>query len=201
MRTVTVVCAVVGLAFLAGAEGLGGEPRKESEAGRVARLIEQLGDDEFDSREEASKALVALGEPALAALRKAAASSTDLEIRRRAKRAVDAISARMAAKELAKWQGAWKVDPDGVITIEGESWKWSYPKEKVEASGKLRIAEIGPGKTKVEWVHEAGARKGSSTWAIVHLRDANTLQYHGSYDAYPTDFEGVNARAFTRIRK
>ena len=52
-------------------------------APEVRRLIKQLGDDEFAKREEASKRLTEIGEPALDAVTKAATSS-DPEVRRRA---------------------------------------------------------------------------------------------------------------------
>jgi len=47
----------------------------------IGRLIRQLGNDEFEKSEEANKELETIGEPAFAALRKAAASSDDVEIR------------------------------------------------------------------------------------------------------------------------
>jgi WD40 repeat protein len=52
---------------------------------RVARLIEQLGSDEFALREQASRALEAVGQPALPALRQATCHA-DPEIRHRAQR-------------------------------------------------------------------------------------------------------------------
>jgi WD40 repeat protein len=72
-----------------------GGPAKKPGTRRIADLIEQLGDDDFATREAASKALEAIGKPAIRALRKAAASSGDLEIRWRAERVIDAISARV----------------------------------------------------------------------------------------------------------
>lgn len=57
---------------------------------QVSALIEQLGDDNFNVRERASRALVRIGEPALGALRQAR-SSEDLEVRRRAKLAIEEI--------------------------------------------------------------------------------------------------------------
>ena len=50
----------------------------------IARLVKQLGDDDFDQREAATKQLEAIGEPARAALHEAAAFSKDAEIRQRA---------------------------------------------------------------------------------------------------------------------
>src|SRR4051794_28944126 len=63
--------------------------------GRIAALVEQLGDDSFDKREAASKALADVGKPAVRPLMKAIASSSDLEIRCRADRVIQAIAARI----------------------------------------------------------------------------------------------------------
>jgi hypothetical protein len=48
-----------------------------ADAARIARLVRQLGSDDFDEREAATKELEAIGEPALAPLRKAAADLTN----------------------------------------------------------------------------------------------------------------------------
>src|SRR5215211_1904936 len=60
----------------------------------VARLIEQLGDDDFDTREMATARLKLAGEPALDALHKAL-KSDDLEVRRRARRIVTSVEGRL----------------------------------------------------------------------------------------------------------
>jgi WD40 repeat protein len=59
----------------------------------IRALIAQLGDDSFDKREAADKALGALGSAALPLLRKAAADATDLEVRERAAKLVRTIGA------------------------------------------------------------------------------------------------------------
>ncbi len=56
----------------------------ETQDERIDRLIRQLGSESFAQREQAGKELEAIGTPALDALRKAAATSTDAEVRRRA---------------------------------------------------------------------------------------------------------------------
>src|SRR4051812_3722036 len=64
----------------------------------IARLVKQLGDDDFDTREAATKRLQEIGKPAVGALVRAM-KSNDLEVRRRAeavlteigKPAVDAL--------------------------------------------------------------------------------------------------------------
>jgi C-terminal peptidase prc len=69
------------------------EPADAADAERIALLIKQLGADKFEKREEATKALDAIGIPALDALR-AAEKSTDAEVRRRAGDVVAAIEGR-----------------------------------------------------------------------------------------------------------
>jgi hypothetical protein len=58
-------------------------------ADKIARLIRQLSSDNFEERAAASKALEAIGRPALPALRQAEASD-DAEVRRRAKGLIQA---------------------------------------------------------------------------------------------------------------
>jgi WD40 repeat protein len=57
----------------------------------IERLIKQLGSDDFNEREAASKALEAIGEPALSALRKTAAGAGDAEVRERAEKSVKVL--------------------------------------------------------------------------------------------------------------
>jgi uncharacterized protein (TIGR03067 family) len=107
-------------------------------ADRVARLVKQLGHDQFAKREAASKELNAIGEPALDALRKAT-TEDNAEIRRRAASLRDAITGRIRAavtrKELEKLQGAWSLvsmetngkqimgeDKSFIITFKGDKW-------------------------------------------------------------------------------
>src|SRR5947207_3059855 len=54
------------------------------DADEIKRLIERLGDDKAKVRQEASKKLEEIGEPALSALRAAAASHPDVDVRLRA---------------------------------------------------------------------------------------------------------------------
>jgi hypothetical protein len=72
----------------------GKQATTESKGERVAALIRQLGHEKFATRQAASTDLEAIGEPALEALRKAAASGDSPEIRRRAEQLVRAIQPR-----------------------------------------------------------------------------------------------------------
>ena len=60
-------------------------------AAQIERLIRQLGADRYADREAASKALAALGKPALPAL-KTACAAKDAEVRKRARRLVEVLA-------------------------------------------------------------------------------------------------------------
>jgi HEAT repeat protein len=77
---------------------LRGRVPEEVSAEKLAAMVRQLGDDDFDVREKASAGLRALGVRALPALRRAAASE-DAEVRRRAD---DCITATVSAKVAAR---------------------------------------------------------------------------------------------------
>jgi hypothetical protein len=118
MRTYLVVGTVVGMILVGQAGTLRGDPGKETDAERIARLIKQLGDDSFAKREAASKELEGIGAPALAALRKAASSSADPEIRRRAKRIEEAITEVAAqADDLTKLQAKWRWENEAAANM------------------------------------------------------------------------------------
>jgi hypothetical protein len=57
----------------------------------IQKLIEQLGSGNYEERQAANNRLAEIGEPAWNALRKAAATNDDLEIRRRAGRLAQEI--------------------------------------------------------------------------------------------------------------
>jgi hypothetical protein len=66
---------------------------REGDVGRLPALIKLLGDDNFETREEAVQRLARLGQRATEALRRAR-KSTDAEIRRRAKQALEVAQER-----------------------------------------------------------------------------------------------------------
>jgi hypothetical protein len=69
--------AVLGLVALAAA---GGDPPK-ADAEHIARLVKQLGSDNFDEREKATRELEEIGPPALAALRAAGKDGAEVKAR------------------------------------------------------------------------------------------------------------------------
>jgi hypothetical protein len=80
-----------------------------TDTARIKKLVEQLGDDDFDTREKATEALIGIGAPAVPHLRKAA-ESEDTETKRRASQCLQAIGqlkeekAVIAAIRLLAWR-------------------------------------------------------------------------------------------------
>ena len=89
------LCCVVGLPALAG---------PDEQPVEIDKLIRQLGDEDFDRREAATEQLARIGEAALPALKKAAADSSDAEVKQRAMNLLTRIE-KVARGELMTIQG------------------------------------------------------------------------------------------------
>ncbi len=107
----------------------------------IDRLIEQLGSKKFAEREAAAKALDKLGEPALAALQKAATDNANPQIRRRAGELARAIDERVGGQAFAlvghtDAVSSVVVSPDGTFILSGSDddtvrlWDRASGKEK-----------------------------------------------------------------------
>src|SRR5690242_18268406 len=88
-----VLGALLAVGMMSALPKLAAGPETPAEA-VIDRLIAELGSDKYTEREGASRRLEAAGEPALPALRKAAAMSADPEVRRRAEHVIQTIHAR-----------------------------------------------------------------------------------------------------------
>jgi hypothetical protein len=127
---------MVSLALAAEAGSSQEGPGKKPDTARIARLIQQLGHEQFVQREAATKELVAIGELALAALRQAAASSDDPELVRRAQQIIRTITARVAAKVLRELEGTWylvTLEGDGAQVL-GEDRRGRFPSRAIVSS-------------------------------------------------------------------
>jgi hypothetical protein len=101
------------LARLAGAEGLDlSEKGHRGDVAEVERLVRDLGSEEFEVRESASRRLALIGEPALPLVQQAL-KSDDAEVRRRAvelkAQIIEAAVARR--KELLSPEAPWRFRP------------------------------------------------------------------------------------------
>src|ERR1700758_651799 len=81
---------VLNLVLLVGLDGRSETPTPIE----IKRLVRQLGSESFSVREVASKALEAIGKPALRDLREAARNSSNEEVCRRASQLIEAIEAK-----------------------------------------------------------------------------------------------------------
>jgi HEAT repeat protein len=71
--------------------------RNEGDATAIKALIERLADARFEKREEAVRGLIAVGRPALEALRQAHKKHEDPEVRLRAQHCIEVIESRLDA--------------------------------------------------------------------------------------------------------
>jgi uncharacterized protein (TIGR03067 family) len=143
------------------------DPDRDVTTERVAGLIKQLGDPKFARREAAFKELVAIGEPALEALRKASDSS-DAEVRTRAERAVGSITARACERELAKMDGYWRTADAVWLKIDGQRWASATPTWG-PSGGTMWIVEVGRSFVAADMLVEFGPNKGQTCQAIFKL--------------------------------
>ncbi len=210
---------VVGLVLLAVSGGLVGSPPDEPLAKRVARLIRQLGHDKFVKREQASKELDAIGVPALDALRRAAASDDDPEIRCRAAQIVRAVTGRIRAavtqQELKRLQGTWfrvSFETDGrrtggadrshTFTVKGDRW-WTHVGGQLFNAGTVTRIEAKGNFNAIDFLITEGNGSGGLIVAIYAVEGAS-LKYLSSGEPRATDFttkpgDGRNYAIFRRV--
>ena len=101
------------LARLAGGEGLDlSDKGPRDDVAAVEKLIRDLGDDDFEVRESASRRLALIGKPALPLIEKATKAG-DAEVRRRAEDLKEQIVAAATARrrELLSKEAPWRIRP------------------------------------------------------------------------------------------
>src|SRR5260370_40691365 len=82
----------------------------------IPKLIRQLGDNDFDMREAATRKLSDFGPPVVPLLRPAT-NDEDAEVSRRSKEIVAAISARGTALPMAAARHLARAKPDGAVPV------------------------------------------------------------------------------------
>jgi hypothetical protein len=92
------LAAAIGTGWAAAGEPAKRQSAQQAAAEQVARLIAELGSDDFETRESAARQLEAFGPAAAPALRKAAGSS-DHEVRRLALQVAEKLARKMEAAE------------------------------------------------------------------------------------------------------
>ncbi len=102
-------------------------PIAQRDADEINRLIQQLGSSVFAEREAANKRLENIGEPALDALRREQANSSDAEVRSRAGQLIQNISERVFDKLFVKMNKEG-VKPDKIFEMMSQK---GAPREKI----------------------------------------------------------------------
>jgi WD40 repeat protein len=186
---VLVVLALVSAVSLAG---------DEVDDKKIAKLIEQLGDDDVDVRKAADKTLSEIGEPALAQLQKAAKSHPDADVRLRAI-VLTRLIGRTYFGELRRFSGHTGNIRHIVVSKDG--------KRMLTASMDYtaRVWEIDSGKELLKF-----AGHGSWVWSIAYAPDEKTVLSSGALDKTlrlwnPQDgkeirkFEGHTSRVYGAV--
>jgi WD40 repeat protein len=151
-----------------------------AEDAEIARLVKQLGHDDFDKREEASRRLAKIGDPALEALQKAT-SSDDTEVRRRAKDIVALIEKTFNVEELRLtghthkvWSVSLSADGKRLLTSGDDKTLRLWD---TDTGKQLRVFEGHTAATSgVAALSPDGKRvlSGSLVWNVVRLLDTTT---------------------------
>jgi WD40 repeat protein len=163
--------ALVGAAWLTARAA--DKPDEEKVRQEVRKLIGQLDDDSPEKRDEATKRLEEIGEPALPQLREAADKGAGAETRVRARSVIEAI-AKTIFGEAARWDGH-KTDVElpwvtrVVATSDG--------KEVITAGADgLRVWDVKTGKT----VRTLGAPLQAGYWALAVSADGKRVIFGGN---------------------
>ena len=208
---------IVGFLFLAAAgSGLGDSP-DEHMASRVARLVKQLGHDEFEKRQEASQELDAIGEPALDALRKAT-SHEDAEIRKRATAIVATITGRVRAavtkKELERLQGTWSLvsmevggqqikgeDKSFVLVFKGDKWSL-HVNGQLSQAGTVQQIEVRAKHNAIDLPITEGGNVGTTATSIYAV-DGDLMRYLNCGEPRATEFttKPGDGRCYSILRR
>jgi uncharacterized protein (TIGR03067 family) len=185
MRTVGRLCL---LALIGGC--VAAAPPARVDTKRIAALVRQLGDEEFDRREEATRALNDVGEPALPALRLAVAKSDNLEIRRRARRLTEVIAGRLAARDQARLEGTWdgisfelngaRTASDAKVVIDGGKSVSTPRNGGGQSRYTLRIVDATSMPRKVDFIDPNGL-----VWQAVYAFEGDKFIYCGSGNGRP----------------
>lgn len=205
--------------LLAGAQPAVADPAED--AGRIAVLVKQLGHDEYAKREEASKALEAVGEPALGTLRKAANSDDDPEIRFRANLIIRVVTGRIRAaatkKALEELQGTWSLisyradgrlikgeDESHTFTFKGDKWSIHVGGRLFQA-GTVTGIEVKEKINAIDLLISEGGNIGVTATSIYAV-EGNTLKYLNCGEPRATEFatkpgDGRNYLIFRRAKQ
>jgi uncharacterized protein (TIGR03067 family) len=170
---------------------------------RIAALVRELGNDDFQMRQAAGRELANIGPPALVALEKAAECEADLEVRWRAQQLAQTVRERVDAavtqKELEELQGFWTLVRSEVegkqISGEDKSYVFAFRGDKwsIHAGGRLaqggivtRI-EVNERLNAIDLAITEEANVGVTAISVYAI-EGDTLKYINSGEPRATEF-------------
>jgi len=170
---------------------------------RVSQLIRQLGHEDYDLREAASRELIEIGEPALPELQSAAATNADPEVRWRAEQIAQTVVGRIRAattkKALEALQGTWYLvsyEVDGkqirgedktfIFTVKEDKWSSQVGGQLAQA-GTIASIEVKEGFSLIDLPITQGGNIGVTATSIYAI-EGNTLKYLNSAAPRATEF-------------
>jgi hypothetical protein len=149
-------------------ESRGDEPARPStvapDQAQVERLIRQLGSTYFNEREAASRQLMKIGPPAMEALRAAAASSQDPEVRRRATNIATVIESTLDQLLLDYRSLGLPMPPADAPLVRYEADGVSLINGKVQPISYLLAFLLQAGNDTQPWVLLQGAFERQTAW-------------------------------------
>ena len=179
----------VGFLTLALMGGVAAQEKGDADEKKIAKLIEQLGDDDYDVRKVAEKKLIEIGEPAIDQIRKAAREAPDADVKLRA-----IVLSATIGKELYGQIRAFNghtghirhlaVSKDGKHLLSGSQdysmrlWETETGKEvqKFEGKGWAWSVAFSPDETKV--LSSGGVDKTMRLWKVANGKEER--QYTGN---------------------
>lgn len=136
---------------------------------RIDELLRQLGADEFAVREKAADELKKIGKPAEEALRKAAESSEDPEVRQRARSILDAMAPKAKAPAPPRVAPGFNFGPGGrggsvtVQTVNGDS---TYRIAPGDGSPAITFHKSKDGAVKLDYPDEKGGTQSAEAESV-----------------------------------
>jgi ferric-dicitrate binding protein FerR (iron transport regulator) len=174
----------LGLAALLATPSPAREGAGKIDSAQIAKLIDQLGSDEFEVREKATAALEAIGEPAVEALRAAVQKTDDVDIRLRAGMALSKIEKRLESVKALAGKKVHLVYKDAPLAeaVEDLKKKSGYDVVLSDPDGKLKDRTITLDTGEVTFWQaldqvcaKAGLKEGQAKVAVAAPQPADTL--------------------------
>jgi hypothetical protein len=138
--------------------------KADADAAQIRRLIQQLGSDDFEEREAASRQLKKIGPPAVEALRAAAKDSKEAEVRRRATEVAEAIEASLDQLLTDYRSYGFPLPPKDAVLVRYQSGGGNLQLGKVQPKEYSLAFLIKRGSATEPWILMQGTSEWETEW-------------------------------------